>query len=74
VRESRTLGSVGAKPNGCATRPQPAAVLFDVWEISEMAPPWWRFHEACVPERPALHASGRVFAHTWFCSLGKADW
>ena len=24
VRESRTLGSVGAKPNGLATRPSPA--------------------------------------------------
>jgi hypothetical protein len=27
VRESRTLGSVGAKPNGLATRPSPATVV-----------------------------------------------
>ena len=26
VRESRTLGSVGAKPNGLATRPSPETV------------------------------------------------
>jgi hypothetical protein len=26
VRESRTLGSVGAKPNGLATRPSPGAM------------------------------------------------
>ena len=26
VRESRTLGSVGAKPNGLATRPSPCAM------------------------------------------------
>ena len=27
VRESRTLGSVGAKPNGLATRPSPPLPL-----------------------------------------------
>lgn len=27
VRESRTLGSVGAKPNGLATRPSPFVAL-----------------------------------------------
>lgn len=29
VRESRTLGSVGAKPNGLATRPSPSRTFVD---------------------------------------------
>jgi hypothetical protein len=31
VRESRTLGSVGAKPNGLATRPSPIAATAIDW-------------------------------------------
>jgi hypothetical protein len=30
VRESRTLGSVGAKPNGLATRPSRSEIVVEV--------------------------------------------
>ena len=33
VRESRTLGSVGAKPNGLATRPSPSLDLNLYWPL-----------------------------------------
>jgi len=36
VRESRTLGSVGAKPNGLATRPSPSTTRAAIVYVAQV--------------------------------------
>ena len=54
VRESRTLGSVGAKPNGLATRPSPPPASTGSNRVSQRPRPRFGARQLAQPNQDAL--------------------